>query len=167
LETTLLEIHYAIEEILKQQPSGFIASFMLPANDVRISFFFFPHLDDMFLPFINCFHLQDTTIPVTVAKLMSETREVLESHEVSELISMCCKSGFSCILDKLTESVIALANKTNSTSDFVHPNRVTFFVAKMVPVLNNSIFQGVWPMQLLNIDSLRVFGANIYESFSC
>lgn len=142
LETTLLNIHCATEKVLKQQPSGFIASFMLPAND-------------------------DTTIPVAVGKLTSETREVLESQEVSELISMCCKSGFSCILDKFTESVIALADKTSSNSDFVHPNRLTFFVAKMIPVLNNSIFQEVWPMQLLNIDSLRVFGANIYESFSC
>ena len=105
-------------------------------------------------------------IPQNVAKLMSETREVLESHEVSELISVCCKTGLTCVLDKLSETVSVLADET-SNSDFVHPNRVTVFVAKMIPVLNNFVFQEVWPVQLLNIDSLRVFGANIYESFSC
>lgn len=97
---------------------------------------------------------------------MSETRDLLESREVSELLSGCNKSGLMCVLDKLTESVTAFTEETNN-SDFVHPNCLTFFVAKMVPVLNNFIFQDAWPVQLLTFEGLRVFAANIYESFSC
>ena len=105
--------------------------------------------------------------PSTVDKLMSETRDVLASREVSELLSSCCgKARLTCVLDKLTESVTALAEETNN-SDFVHPNCLTVFVAKMVPVLNNFIYQDAWPVQLLAIEGLRLFGANIYESFSC
>ena len=36
LEKTLLDIHFELEDFMNKQPPGFIASFMFPANDVRI-----------------------------------------------------------------------------------------------------------------------------------
>lgn len=53
-----------------------------------------------------------------------------------------------------------------SGEDFVHPNHVEVFVAKIIPVLNNFIFHDVWPMQLLTVEPLRAYGRNIYEAFS-
>jgi hypothetical protein len=98
--------------------------------------------------------------------MMSETREVLESREVTQLLSTCVNVGVSCVLDKFSEIVSALATDTNQGEDFLHPNHVAVYVAKLIPALNNFIFQDVWPAQLLSVEPLRVFGANIYESFS-
>ena len=104
-----------------------------------------------------------------LTKMMSETREVLESLEVTRLLSACVNVGVSCVLDKFSEIVSALAADTNQAADgndFLHPNHVSVYVAKLIPALNNFIFQDVWPAQLLSVEPLRAFGANIYESFS-
>ena len=100
-----------------------------------------------------------------VGKMMSETREVLESREVSDLVSECVKMGLSCVLDKLAENVLFAV--TDSTSeDFVHPNRVSVYVAKLIPVFDKFIYHDVWSELLLKTHPLNTFGANIYESFS-
>lgn len=101
--------------------------------------------------------------------MISETREVLESSEVTRLLSTCVNTGVSCVLDKLSEIVAALSaneNQAPDSAEFLHPNHIAVYVAKLIPALNNLIFQDVWPNQLLAVEPLRMFGANIYESFS-
>ena len=100
--------------------------------------------------------------------MMSETREVLESLEVTKLLSSCVNIGVGCVLDKFSEIVTALHTDANQpdSQDFHHPNNIAVHVAKLIPALNNFIFQDVWLTQLLAIEPLRIFGANIYESFS-
>lgn len=96
---------------------------------------------------------------------MDETRELFESHEVSQLLSSCTKAGLTCVLDKLADSLAALADSSQSPG-FVHPNQQAIYLAKLIPVLNNFIFQDVLITQLLSLAPLRTFGANVYESFS-
>lgn len=101
--------------------------------------------------------------------MVNETREVLETSEVKQLLSTCVNIGVNCILDKLSEIVTALSIDVKQPSDdtsFLHPSNVDVYVAKLVPALNNLIFQDFWPVQLLAVEPLRIFGANIYESFS-
>lgn len=101
--------------------------------------------------------------------MMTETREILQSLEVTQLLSACVNIGIGCVLDKFSELVTALAadsNRPADSQDFHHPNHVSVYVAKLIPALNNFIFQDVWLTQLLAIEPLRMFGANIYESFS-
>lgn len=95
--------------------------------------------------------------------MLGEMREVFETREISELLGTCTKMGLTCVLDKLAESLSSLADPS---PDFVHPNRVSVHLAKLIPILNNFIFQDVWGLQLLTVEPLRTFGANIYESFS-
>lgn len=101
--------------------------------------------------------------------MMRETREILESSEVTGLLSTCTKIGISRVLDSLSEIIPTLsadANPAENSSEFKHPSHVAVYVAKIIPALNNLIFQDGWPIQLLTIEPLRLYGANIYESFS-
>ena len=99
-----------------------------------------------------------------VDKMMSETREILESSEVRELLTTSVRVGLTCVLDKLADSMPVLSDENNT--EFVHPNSIGVYVAKLIPVLNNFIYQDVWNEQLLRFEPLRTYGANIYESFS-
>lgn len=92
----------------------------------------------------------------------------MEMAEVRRLLSICYKLGVTCVLDKMTESLNAIAAESaeSSAEGFVHPNRVEVHVAKIIPVLNNFIFHDVWPTQLLTVEPLRFYGRNIYEAFS-
>ena len=114
--------------------------------------------------FISIYFQTDQSLPA-VDKMLAEMREVFETREIRDLLSTCTKTGLTCVLDKLAESVAALT-EPQPESSFVHPNRVSVHLAKLVPVLNNFIFQDVWGVKLLTVEPLRVFGANIYESFS-
>ncbi|EFX72227.1 hypothetical protein DAPPUDRAFT_59197 [Daphnia pulex] len=147
LEQIFHDIRVALEDELSRQPNGFLANVMLPPQ-----------------------HSSGEAAPAspTLTKMMSETREVLESLEVSQLLSSCVNIGVVCVLDKFSEIVSALHTDTNQpdSQDFLHPNHISVYVAKLIPALNNFIFQDVWLTQLLAIEPLRVFGANIYESFS-
>jgi len=137
LERILQDIHHAVDLELEQQFNGSITGFLLPPSE-------------------------SSSTPVD--KMMSETREILDSSEVKELLTSSVKMGLTCILDKLAETMPLLTDKTSA--DFVHPNAIGVYVAKLIPVLNNFIYQDVWNDLLLRIDPLRTFGANIYESFS-
>lgn len=140
LEKVLREIHLSVEEELARKPDRFFVNIVLPATD--------------------------NSLP-TVTKMLTETREVLESKEVNDLLTICTKSGMVCVLDKLSENLSGLAETNESKKpEFVHPNQVAVYLAKLIPVLNNFIFQDAWTIQLLTIEPLRAFGANIYESFS-
>ena len=97
--------------------------------------------------------------------MMSETRDVLESREVSDLLSNCTSVGVSCVLDQLAEPITSMSEKS-SGEHFIHPNHAAVYVAKLIPILNNLIHSDAWLQQLLKIEPLRTFGANIYESFS-
>jgi len=112
---------------------------------------------------------QDESVVGGLGRMMADTRDVLESREVADLVSNCASAGVSCVLDMLAESMHSLADPQPTdapAANFVHPNRSAVFVAKLIPVLNNLIHSDAWLQQLLKMDSLRTFGANIYESFS-
>ncbi|KAK4009944.1 hypothetical protein OUZ56_019088 [Daphnia magna] len=150
LEQIFQEIRVALEDELSRQSNNFLANVMLPPQSSSEE--------------------ESTTSP-TLTKMMTETREILQSVEVTHLLSTCVNIGVGCVLDKFSEIVSVLsADKSKSRSpdseDFHHPNHVSVYVAKLIPALNNFIFQDVWLTQLLAIEPLRMFGANIYESFS-
>jgi len=137
LERILHDIHIAIDSELGQQSKSTITDFMLPPPESYSNI---------------------------VDKMMSETREILESSEVRELLTTSVRVGLTCVLDKLADSMPVLSDENNT--EFVHPNSIGVYVAKLIPVLNNFIYQDVWNEQLLRFEPLRTYGANIYESFS-
>jgi len=138
LERILHDSRIAVENELSLQPATYLAEILFPQSD--------------------------PATPANELLMLNETRGVLESREVRDLVSNCANVGVSCVLDKLAEVMISLAGE--SDQEFVHPNRAKVYVAKLIPELNNFIHGDEWLQQLLKMDNLCTFGANVYESFS-
>eukprot|EP00058_Branchiostoma_floridae_P024136 XP_002609626.1 hypothetical protein BRAFLDRAFT_125038 [Branchiostoma floridae] len=99
-------------------------------------------------------------------KLLSETRDMIESIDFQTVLSKCLEASFTRLCD---ESVIT---STSLARDFKPHNEVTLPMAKVIPVMNGQIHQicsdspNKYVQELLLMECVKDFAANVYEAFS-
>ena len=88
------------------------------------------------------------------------------------------RQGLSHILDNVGEyynttglSTPSPRDKTCLNSGFVSPATISLPVAKIIPLLSSQVLvtegqQDVWLLYLQENPSIKILGANVYESFS-
>ncbi|RDD46216.1 Peroxisomal biogenesis factor 3 [Trichoplax sp. H2] len=132
-----------------QDSKSFLTSFMIPPND---------EISDSFES------LQENQL---FSKLMSETRDMIESQDCIKVMNHCLDFGFNTFMDKVDEAV-----KQQVTSKNIE---ITLAVAKLLPVVtsqlkvmmkessntSNSFLQKLMDHKLIEMLSL-----NIYEAFA-
>ncbi|XP_072120877.1 peroxisomal biogenesis factor 3 [Mobula birostris] len=109
---------------------------------------------------------------LTTLRLLSETRDMLESADFNTVLSSCLNRGFSRLLDNMaeffkpTEEAATQNGKVNSLSNAKLP------LAKVIPIINGQIHSTCsetpshFVQDLLLMDQVKDFAANIYEAFS-
>ncbi|KAJ8680416.1 hypothetical protein QAD02_016203 [Eretmocerus hayati] len=112
-----------------------------------------------------------------LVELFNQTLDLLESQEVQGLMLNNLRSGFSLLIDRISE-YFNENSKTDSEvqggDNFVNLNAVTMPMAKMIPILNGQVPENPtagdlpsdWLQRLLLSEELKALGANIYEAFS-
>ncbi|XP_078085517.1 peroxisomal biogenesis factor 3 [Mustelus asterias] len=109
---------------------------------------------------------------VTTLKLLNETRDMLESPDFNTVLNSCLNRGFSRLLDNMaeffkpTEQELTQNGKINSLSNIRLP------LAKIIPIINGQIHSTCsetpshFVQDLLLMDQVKDFAANVYEAFS-
>ncbi|XP_032506820.1 peroxisomal biogenesis factor 3 isoform X1 [Phocoena sinus] len=109
---------------------------------------------------------------VTTIKLLNETRDMLESPDFSTVLNTCLNRGFSRLLDNMaeffrpTEQDLQHGNSMNSLSSVSLP------LAKIIPIINGQIHSvcsetpSHFVQDLLMMEQVKDFAANVYEAFS-
>ncbi|XP_029903729.1 peroxisomal biogenesis factor 3 [Myripristis murdjan] len=109
---------------------------------------------------------------VITIKLLNETRDMLDSPDFSTVLNTCLNRGFSRLLDNLAEFFrpppgdSALSSAPDSLSAISLP------LAKIIPIMNGQInticseTPSHFVQDLLMIDQVKEFAANVYETFS-
>lgn len=121
--------------------------------------------------------------------IIVETHDILESEEIIHLIKSCISHGFCYVTDKISQ-YYKENDSLKQKTDFANPvpttsssldanyvlnlNAVTIPMAKIIPLVNGFVqnqtkkddVPHAWIQQLILMDSLKVMGANIYETFS-
>ncbi|CAN9507500.1 unnamed protein product [Ophioblennius macclurei] len=113
-----------------------------------------------------------TESDLTTVRLLNETRDMLDSPDLSTVLNVCLNRGFSRLLDNLAEFFHPpLGDSTPSFS----PNSlsaVSLPLAKIIPIINGQInaicseTPSHFVQDLLTNDQVKEFAANVYESFS-
>jgi len=127
----------------------------------------------------NGYRGEDTIIQ----NMMSDTVDLQRNQEVMNIASSCVSRGFSNLVDFISESFLPPDNRlsipgTSKQADavmqFAHPNTVSKPLAKVIPIINSfgksitsSEAPEVWIAPVIYMDTLKLLGANIYESYSC
>jgi len=126
----------------------------------------------------------------TYQKIIMETKDLLETDEVTALGTTCVIRGLTYFLDIIGESfidravlssIMPVAGKSKAPDAFFAANlpkieeavsQKEIPLAKIIPVINNLLNNGsgnvigIWTKQLIAMDNLKTLGANIYECFS-
>ncbi|XP_051867678.1 peroxisomal biogenesis factor 3 [Pristis pectinata] len=109
---------------------------------------------------------------LTTLKLLNETRDMLESADFNTVLNSCLNRGFSRLLDNMaeffkpTEEAATQNGRINSLSNVKLP------LAKIIPIINGQIHSTCsetpshFVQDLLLMDQVKDFAANIYEAFS-
>ncbi|XP_032881932.1 peroxisomal biogenesis factor 3 isoform X1 [Amblyraja radiata] len=109
---------------------------------------------------------------LTTLRILNETRDMLESTDFSTVLNSCLNRGFSRLLDNMaeffkpTEEAMTQNGKINSLSNAKLP------LAKIIPIINGQIHSTCsetpshFVQDLLLMDQVKDFAANIYEAFS-
>ncbi|XP_048392124.2 peroxisomal biogenesis factor 3 isoform X1 [Stegostoma tigrinum] len=109
---------------------------------------------------------------ITTLKLLNETRDMLESPDFNTVLNSCLNRGFSRLLDNMaeffkpTEEELTQNGKINSLSNVKLP------LAKIIPIINGQIHSTCsetpnhFVQDLLLMDQVKDFAANVYEAFS-
>ncbi|XP_025940068.1 peroxisomal biogenesis factor 3 isoform X4 [Apteryx rowi] len=105
-------------------------------------------------------------------KLLNETRDMLESPDFGTVLSTCLNRGFSRLLDNMaeffrpTEQDLCQNGSVNSLSSVSLP------LAKIIPIINGQIHSvcsetpSHFVQDLLMMEQVKDFAANVYEAFS-
>ncbi|KAL4649177.1 peroxisomal biogenesis factor 3 isoform X2 [Arapaima gigas] len=105
-------------------------------------------------------------------KLLNETRDMLESPDFKTVLNTCLRRGFSRFLDNMAEFF------RPSPVDSLHPStpnslsHVCLPLAKIIPIVNGQIHSicseipSHFVQDLLMIEQVKEFAANVYEAFS-
>uniref|UniRef100_A0A8C2GS86 Peroxisomal biogenesis factor 3 n=1 Tax=Cyprinus carpio TaxID=7962 RepID=A0A8C2GS86_CYPCA len=104
---------------------------------------------------------------VTTIKLLNETRDMLESPDFTTVLCTCLSRGFIRFLDNMSEFFRPPQGDSNPSSP---PDRLP--LAKIIPIINGQIHSicseipSHFVQDLLLIDQVKEFAANVYETFS-
>ncbi|KAI2652145.1 Peroxisomal biogenesis factor 3 [Labeo rohita] len=104
---------------------------------------------------------------VTTIKLLNETRDMLESPDFITVLRTCLSRGFIRFLDNMSEFFRPPQGDSNLSST---PDRLP--LAKIIPIINGQIHSicseipSHFVQDLLLIDQVKEFAANVYETFS-
>ncbi|KAL2082791.1 hypothetical protein ACEWY4_022609 [Coilia grayii] len=102
-------------------------------------------------------------------KLLNETRDILESPDFTMVLRICLSRGFSRFLDNMAE-FFHLPEGCLETSESLTQGRLP--LAKIIPIVNGQIHSicseipSHFVQDLLLIDQVKKFAANVYETFS-
>ncbi|KAL0967449.1 hypothetical protein UPYG_G00252380 [Umbra pygmaea] len=114
-----------------------------------------------------------TANDVTTIKLLNETRDILESPDFGTVLKTCFNRGFNRFLDNMAEffqPVSGAQGDTNTTPASL--SHLSLPVAKIIPIVNGQIHSicseipSHFVQDLLLIDQVKEFAANVYETFS-
>lgn len=111
---------------------------------------------------------------ITTIKLLNETRDMLESPDFSTVLSTCLSRGFVRFLDNLAEFFRPPQGDatTCNSPDCLVLSPVSLPLAKIIPIINGQIHSicseipSHFVQDLLLIDQVKEFAANVYETFS-
>ncbi|XP_076310313.1 peroxisomal biogenesis factor 3 isoform X2 [Tachypleus tridentatus] len=108
--------------------------------------------------------------PSVLSKLFVETYDILESPDFVKVLSSCIDQGYGTLLDKLSECYFHI-NQSNKEK-FTNPYSVNVPFVKVLPVLKKVLQdipvedKSLFTYQLLQLELLKSFSANVYEAFS-
>uniref|UniRef100_A0A4W5JN71 Peroxisomal biogenesis factor 3 n=1 Tax=Hucho hucho TaxID=62062 RepID=A0A4W5JN71_9TELE len=112
---------------------------------------------------------------VTTIKLLNETRDMLESPDFGTVLNTCLNRGFNRFLDNMAEFFQPPPGAQGDSTPITTPDslsHVSLPVAKIIPIVNGQIHSicseipSHFVQDLLMIDQLKEFAANVYETFS-
>uniref|UniRef100_A0A8C5BNY8 Peroxisomal biogenesis factor 3 n=1 Tax=Gadus morhua TaxID=8049 RepID=A0A8C5BNY8_GADMO len=109
---------------------------------------------------------------VLTVKLLNETRDMLESPDFNTVLTTVLNRGFSRLLDNLSEFFRPPPGDSAPISAADSLAEVSLPLAKIIPIINGQInticseTPSYFVQDLLMIEQVKDFAANIYESFS-
>jgi len=117
-------------------------------------------------------------------QLFAETIDVLDSEDTVSLAITVSRQGISHLVDRVAEYYATIGMNVDQpgpspgTSDksslhdsgFVSPANVSLAVAKLIPIMSGLVEisaddQDLWLLHLQENSSIKMLGANVYESF--
>jgi len=142
-------------------------------------FFFFPDSDT----FESDILPSDKTV---LKQMFVELLDVIDSEDCVSMSQLVCKQGLSHTVDKIAEYYSAIGMSANNNDDksqteesknqlhdsgFVSPANISLPLAKLIPILSaqahiNDDEDDEWLSHLQDNPSVKLLGANVYETFS-
>jgi peroxin-3 len=113
----------------------------------------------------------------TLTKLLDDTLDLLESHEVQDLMQVNVRSGFNLLIDRISEFFnenIKGNSEALKEEQFRNFNTETMPMAKLIPIFNGQVPENPtngdlpsdWLQKLLLSKELEALGQNIYEAIA-
>ncbi|XP_028676113.1 peroxisomal biogenesis factor 3 isoform X1 [Erpetoichthys calabaricus] len=105
-------------------------------------------------------------------KLLNETRDMLESPDFNMVLNTCLQRGFSRLLDNMAEFFRPTDQDSGQGSPVDCLSNVSLPLAKVIPIANGQIHSicsetpSHFVQDLLMIEQVKEFAANVYEAFS-
>ncbi|XP_026875122.2 peroxisomal biogenesis factor 3 [Electrophorus electricus] len=109
---------------------------------------------------------------ITTIKLLNETRDMLDSPDFNTVLNTCLSRGFSRFLDNIAEFFQPSQGDSTHCSSPDGLSHVSLPLAKIIPIANGQIHSicseipSHFVQDLLMIDQVKEFAANVYETFS-
>ncbi|KAG7460947.1 hypothetical protein MATL_G00204300 [Megalops atlanticus] len=109
---------------------------------------------------------------VATIKLLNETRDMLESPDFHTVLNTCLSRGFSRFLDNMAEFFRPQQGNASHSSAPDSLTHVSLPLAKIIPIVNGQIHSicseipSHFVQDLLMIEQMKEFSANVYEAFS-
>lgn len=118
-----------------------------------------------------------------IKQMFDETLDVLDSEDTISLAISCSRQGVSHLVDRVAEYYATIGMTTDHPhqssdpgksalhdSGFVSPANVSLAVAKLIPIMSGLVHnpredQDLWLLHLLEDPSIKLLGANVYETF--
>ncbi|KAJ7419167.1 Peroxisomal biogenesis factor 3 [Willisornis vidua] len=109
---------------------------------------------------------------IATIKLLNETRDMLESPDFSTVLSTCINRGFSRLLDNMAEFFRPTEKDLSQNGSVNSLSSVSLPLAKIIPIINGQIHSvcsetpSHFVQDLLMMEQVKDFAANVYEAFS-
>ncbi|KAM9656058.1 peroxisomal biogenesis factor 3 isoform 1-T1 [Morphnus guianensis] len=109
---------------------------------------------------------------IATIKLLNETRDMLESPDFSTVLSTCLNRGFSRLLDNMAEFFRPTEKDLSQNGSVNSLSSVSLPLAKIIPIINGQIHSvcsetpSHFVQDLLMMEQVKDFAANVYEAFS-
>ncbi|XP_062857272.1 peroxisomal biogenesis factor 3 isoform X2 [Trichomycterus rosablanca] len=109
---------------------------------------------------------------ITTIKLLNETRDMLDNPDFNTVLNTCLNRGFSRFLDNVADFFSPPKADCTPCSSPESLSNVSLPLAKIIPIANGQIHSicseipSQFVQDLLMIDQVKEFAANVYEAFS-